>query len=76
MAPCGQIAMQCPHPMQPNNAVPETTALPSFMTMLKSLQTSTHIPQPLHFSASIVIRPVSLVLEVGIGITELNFSES
>jgi hypothetical protein len=77
MAPFGQMAMQWPQAMQPKTGVPDTTAFPSFIIMLKSLQTSVQSPQPLHFSASIVIRAISLVLEVGIGIFEvLNFPES
>jgi hypothetical protein len=69
MAPVGQMAMQCPQAIQPKTEVSSAgTALPFSIAMVLSEQTSTQSPQPLHFSASMVMRAFSLVLEVGMGI--------
>ena len=68
IAPLGQTAIQCPQAMQPTNGVSRTFTFPSESIKPKSLQTSTHIPQPLHFSEAIAISARSFVLDVGIAI--------
>jgi len=66
IAPLGQIVIQCPQAMQPKNGVSLTFTFPSESVKPKSLQTSTHVPQPLHLSVAILISARSLVLDVGI----------
>jgi hypothetical protein len=62
------MAMQCPHPVQPNIGLSLLTTLLSIKTKLKSLQTDTQSPQPLHISEWITISAAFFVLEVGMAI--------
>jgi hypothetical protein len=73
MAPSGQIAMQCPQPMQPNNEVSVSATFLSMICRLKSLHTETQDPQPVHNSLLIRISAFSFVLEVGMAMIYFSF---
>jgi hypothetical protein len=66
--------MQCPQAMHPKTGVLVVRTFFSNISILKSLQTSTHRPQPEHFSLSIIILAGSFVLEVGIAIYSLHYN--
>jgi len=64
----GQMATQCPQAIQPKIEVFANATLLFSILKLKSLQTSTHDPQPMHKSGKRVICAFSFVLLVGIAI--------